>query len=240
MAKSGTEHRWRFRRLGGFDQVMLESGADICHLPELDQKLWAALSCPTTGVDFDIHTLSLLDTDGDGRIRVPEIVAAVDWTCRVLRDPNDLLSGETGLPLAAINAETEEGDKVLRSARAVLENLGVADADRIDAADTADTNRIITAMRFNGDGIVPPAAAGEDEELAAAIEDILGCVGGTADRSGAEGLSAEQLDRFVEQANAYLSWYAEAEVDATQILPLGDATEVAAAAFSAVRAKIDD
>ena len=39
-------YRWRFNRLGGFDQVLIETGEDICHLEELDQKLWAALSCP--------------------------------------------------------------------------------------------------------------------------------------------------------------------------------------------------
>ena len=44
-------HRWRFHRLGGFDQVRIESGADICHLPELDQKLWAAQR-PTSGLSL--------------------------------------------------------------------------------------------------------------------------------------------------------------------------------------------
>ncbi len=81
-------HRWRFTQLGGFDQVVIDSAEDIRHLPELNQKLWAALSCPTTGVEFDRHTLALLDTDGDGRIRVPEVLAAAQWVCKVLKDPN--------------------------------------------------------------------------------------------------------------------------------------------------------
>ena len=80
-------HRWRFRRLGGFDQVIIDSGDDICHLPELDQKLWAALSCPTTGIELDARTLKLLDSDGDGRIRVPEVLAAVTRVCGVLKRP---------------------------------------------------------------------------------------------------------------------------------------------------------
>ncbi|CRI65418.1 hypothetical protein THIOKS12340031 [Thiocapsa sp. KS1] len=71
MAKSDRtrEFRWRFHRLGGFDQVRIETGADVCHLAELDQKLRATLSCPTTGLELDAHTLTLLDTDEDGRIR---------------------------------------------------------------------------------------------------------------------------------------------------------------------------
>lgn len=50
-------YRWRFVRLGGFDQVRLETGADLVHLDELDQKLWTALSCPTQGLEFDALSL---------------------------------------------------------------------------------------------------------------------------------------------------------------------------------------
>ena len=79
-------HRWRFCRLGGFDQVRLETAEDIQHLAELDQKLWAALSCPVNGLEFDARTLAMLDSDGDGRVRVQEVLAAVQWTCSVLRN----------------------------------------------------------------------------------------------------------------------------------------------------------
>ena len=41
-----TKHRWRFYRAGGVDQVRLDRGADILNLPDLDQKLWVALSAP--------------------------------------------------------------------------------------------------------------------------------------------------------------------------------------------------
>ena len=69
-------HHWRFFRAGGFDQVKLERGADLLNLDQLDQKLWVALACPTRGIEFDIKTLDLIDTDKDGRIRAPEIIAA--------------------------------------------------------------------------------------------------------------------------------------------------------------------
>jgi hypothetical protein len=36
-------HKWRFFRSGGFDQVRLETGADLKALDQLDPKLWAAL-----------------------------------------------------------------------------------------------------------------------------------------------------------------------------------------------------
>jgi hypothetical protein len=235
----GNGHHWRFHRLGGFDQVRIETGEDIRHLPELDQKLWAALSCPARSVEFDEHTLALLDTDGDGRIRVPEVLAAVNWACRVLRDPGDLLKGEASLPLAAINPATEEGRRVLGSARRILENLGKTDAGFITAEDTADTRRIFASTRFNGDGVVLPASA-DDPGLARVIEDIMACVGSTPDRSGSDGISQALADHFFEVAHAYADWWAEAEADAQNVLPRGDETEATVQAFEAVKAKIDD
>ena len=71
-----SSHNWRFFRAGGFDQVRLDSGIDIMNLDKLDQKLWVALACPTRGLEFDTKTLELIDTDKDGRIRAPEIIAA--------------------------------------------------------------------------------------------------------------------------------------------------------------------
>lgn len=79
--KSVAPHKWRFARVGGFDQVRLQTGADLLALDQLDQKLWASLACPTHGLELDSRTLELIDSNGDGRIRVPEILGAVnmDW-----------------------------------------------------------------------------------------------------------------------------------------------------------------
>ena len=73
-------HQWKFFRAGGFDQVRIDTAADLLNLKDLDQKLWVALSCPTRGIEFDARTLELLDSDADGRIRAPELLAAIDWT----------------------------------------------------------------------------------------------------------------------------------------------------------------
>src|SRR5436190_22573846 len=79
-------HTWRFFRAGGFDQVRLQSGADLAALDQLDQKLWVALAVPATGLEFDSRTLSLIDTDKDGRIRPPELIAAAKWVCEWLKN----------------------------------------------------------------------------------------------------------------------------------------------------------
>src|SRR5512138_1257535 len=98
-----SHHPWRFFRAGGFDQVRLETGADLAHLDELDQKLWVALACPTSGLEFDAKTLALIDTDRDGRIRPPELIAAMKWAGACLKNPDDLLKGAPDLALGAIN-----------------------------------------------------------------------------------------------------------------------------------------
>ncbi len=74
-----TGYNWRFFKTARLAQVKIENGEDLAHLAELDRKLWTALSSPTTGVRFDTRMLALMDTDGDGRIRVPEVLAAIDF-----------------------------------------------------------------------------------------------------------------------------------------------------------------
>src|SRR6184192_1510354 len=95
--------QWRFFRAGGFDQVKLERGADLLALDQLDLKLWVALACPASGVEFDKATLALMDTDKDGRIRAPELIAAVKWAAGLLKNPDDLLKGAPTLRVGAIN-----------------------------------------------------------------------------------------------------------------------------------------
>ena len=47
---------WRFFRAGGFDQVRLDTAAELLAIDQLDQKLWVALSCPVKGIEFDART----------------------------------------------------------------------------------------------------------------------------------------------------------------------------------------
>ena len=96
------QHRWSFFRAGDFDQVKLRTGEDLMNLESLDQKLWVALACPTSGLEIDARTLSLIDTDQDGRVRASELIAAVKFAGGNLKNPDDLLKGNETLSLAAI------------------------------------------------------------------------------------------------------------------------------------------
>src|SRR5437763_17046988 len=79
-------YQFRFYRMGGLDQVALESGDDLAHLHELDQKLWVALSCPVKGLELEERTLELLDLDKDGRVRAGAMLAALRWCAARRKD----------------------------------------------------------------------------------------------------------------------------------------------------------
>ncbi|MDB6113638.1 MAG: hypothetical protein JWQ83_726 [Lacunisphaera sp.] len=230
-------HIWKFFRTGELDQVSLETGADLRHLDELDQKLWVALSCPVKGLELDEKTLALIDTDGDGHIRVPELIAAIKWADTRLEDLGDLLKGGEALPLKAINSTTPEGKAILASARQILSRLGRNNAEAITADDASDTAKIFSANALNGDGVIPPEAT-EDPETQALIKDIIACLGGTADRTGQIGVTSEQVQTFYTELTAYADWVAQSSTK--DIAILGDATDAAVAALRAVRGKVED
>jgi hypothetical protein len=233
-----TSHRWRFFRAGGFDQAKVETGADLAHLDQLDQKLWVALACPIAGLEFDAQTLALIDTDKDGRIRAPELIAAARWATGLLKNPDDLLKSSPMLPLSAINDGNPAGKELFSSARQILINLGKKDAVAITLEDTADTAKIFAQTNFNGDGIVPVESA-PDDATKSVITDIMACLGTEMDRSGKPGVNQARVDQFFAEAQAYADWWKKAEGDGN-ILPLGEATAAASAAVRAVKTKVDD
>ena len=55
-----------------------------------DLKNWYAIACPTTGVRFDLRTLELMDVDHDGRVRSPEVQAALAYLKEKGVSPDDL------------------------------------------------------------------------------------------------------------------------------------------------------
>jgi hypothetical protein len=176
-------HHWKFFRAGGFDQVKLESGADLANLDQLDQKLWVALACPVHGLEFDSRTLELIDTDKNGRVRAPELITAAKWATSLLKDPDDLLKGQSSLPLASINDSVPEGKAILGAAKQILAEVGRKDAAEMTLDDVVAAEKIYSALNFNGDGIVPADVAGDDATKGV-ITDIITCMGGEPDGSG--------------------------------------------------------
>ena len=180
----------------------------------------------------------MIDTDKDGRIRAPEIIAAAKWATGLLKNPDDLIKGSPSLPLASINDATPDGKQILASAKQILINLGKPDATAIELAEATDTVKIFATTTFNGDGIIPADAA-DDDATKAVITDIMACMGIETDRSGKPGISQAKADAFFAEAQAHSDWWKQSEGDQT-ILPLGEDTAAASAAVNAVKVKVND
>ncbi len=230
-------HTFQFFRAGGIDQVHFATGADLVHLNELDHTLWAALACPTKGLSIDARTLELIDTDGDGRIRSRELSAAAAWVGAVLAPGawDRLLAGDDGLSLASL-ATTGDGPRLATAARSALEVVGKKGAPLITVADAVAATRAFDARPFNGDGVVPAASAPEEATRALAGE-VITCTGGSTDRSGAKGFTADQVTAFFTAVGEHAAWLAQADAS---VMVVGDQTSAARAALEAVRTKIDD
>ena len=122
------DYKWTYASIGGSTRVKIQSGEDIRHLGELDEKMWTVLSCPTAGLEIDETSLKLMDTDNDGKLHVQEVIKTANWLCATLTNPDILLKGEAQLKVA---------DIVDESIRAVAEKIatdGVITLDAVRAA----------------------------------------------------------------------------------------------------------
>lgn len=233
------KHIWQFARVGGMNRVCLERGEDLIYLDTLDQKLWTALSCPVNGLEIDSATLEMIDTDKDGKIRVPEILAAVKWVTSVVKDADTLIGKNTTMPLSEINTETELGKILFASARQLLTNIGKPDEEVITVEDVSDTVAIFENTRFNGDAIIH-AGSTDDEDLKLLIGQIIECEGAVPDRSGNDGVDTGKIEAFYTQCEALLTWKKKSEDESQAILPFGGKTEDAYNSFLELKSKIDD
>ncbi|MBQ6175719.1 MAG: hypothetical protein IJK29_00835 [Bacteroidales bacterium] len=229
------KYNWTFTSVGGTVRVKITSGADIAHLGELDRKLWTVLSCPAKNLEFDQKTLELIDADHDGNIRVDEVIATAQWLTTVLKDHDLLLTRGTEIPFAAFNEENPEGAKLLASAKQILANLKL-EKDSIALEDTADMTKIFADTKFNGDGVITPASA-DDEKLAALVTTITEKIGKAADRSGADGVTADHIEAFYTALADYATWQA---AGTKEVFPFGDKTADALAAVNALKDKVAD
>ena len=229
-------HTWTFQRVGGLDQVVLKNADDIINLPNLDPKLWVALSCPTTGLDFDQRTLQLLDSDNDGRIRIPDILDAISWAKdKIVSFDNIVQSSET-LPLSQIDDSTEQGKKLLVTAHSILANLNKSQADYLTQDDVQQSLKINASKLYNGDLIFPPS--GElSPEMQNFIQTAIKTTGAQKDMSGQDGINLEIALTFVKNLKSWQAW--QTDISNTQT-PFGENRSEIWKLVQELKPKIDD
>ena len=227
------KHSWDYENIGGSTRVKITTGADIANLGELDVKKWSVLSCPVTGLDIDEKSMKYIDADGDGRIRVGDVVATAQWLTAVVKDADLLVKGADSIDVMNFNQENADGKRLYNSAKQILVNLA-KEGNVISLADTKDITAIFAKTRFNGDGVITEQTAEADDEKAV-IAAIVKTLGGVADRCGAAGANAELIEKFYQALADYLAWN-EAMVDA----PYGADTDKAIEAYNALDVKMKD
>lgn len=228
--------QWRFFRAGGFDQVRLDSAAELLSIGDLDQKLWVALSCPVQGIEFDARTLAMVDSDGDGHVRAPELIAAVQWAGERLVDRDVLISKLPGVPLAAIRGDDEAGERIIAAAKELLASQGATDGvvsvDAATAAQALFAEQALAAWEVAGAAVkvVGEGTADAHGALVAVTEKIddwfVRCRLAAFDPRAAEAMNAG-VDALVALGATTLSVDAQglaalplAQVQATAALPL--------------------
>ena len=227
------KYKWEFENIGGSLRVKIASGADIAHLSELDPKMWTVLSCPVKGLEINEKSLSYIDLDADGKIRINDVVKTAEWITGALKNPDLLLQGSDSIEISQFNTEDASGAKLAASSRQILSNLG-KEGETISMSDTADIAAIFAKTRFNGDGVITDASS-DDADDKAAIAAAVATIGGVQDRSGAMGVDAATVESFYKTLADYAAW-----CDAAVELPYADQTDKALAAYEALDAKVKD
>lgn len=226
-------YKWDFESIGGTSRVKITRGEDIAHLAELDPKMWTVLSCPVNGLEIDEKSLAYMDCDGDGKLRVNDVICTSKWITGLLKDADLLIEGKDSIDINQIDVETDAGKKLFNSAKQILANLG-REGSVISIADTADNAAIFAKTRFNGDGIITEASSDEAADKAA-INAAVASLGGVLDRSGVMGINADMVETFYKALAEYKAWN-----DAAVEAPYGDRTDAAIAAYAALDAKVKD
>ena len=139
--KNNSKYKWDFENIGGTTRVRITSGEDIRHLPELDPKMWTVLACPVNGLEISEKSLSYMDTDKDGKLRINDVIAVSQWLTGALKNADLLLEGKDCISIDEFNQENEVGKKLYSAAVQILKNLGKEGGviSLADASDKADT-----------------------------------------------------------------------------------------------------
>ncbi|MBP5603316.1 MAG: hypothetical protein J6X78_11390 [Treponema sp.] len=240
MKRNNEKYSYHFMQNGGLIQAKISTIDDVLNLRDLDPKMWTALACPVQGLEFSEETLSILDTDKNGRVRQPEILEAVEYIRKYFSRPEIIMQKGDSIPLDAMSSEPFAcGHSPLDSAKSVLSILEKSDASELKLEDLSVNDKLFAPNVFNGDGVLC-AECVKDEAVANVIKDIITCTGGTDDISGVKGITRTQTEEFFNNAKALKEWRDSGAKNDPKIFFLKDATDAAAKSFMAIKEKVND
>ncbi|NVJ00852.1 kinesin [Myxococcus sp. AM009] len=189
-----------YRRYGGSLQVDIPSFDVLVEAIRIPETQWIATACPLEGLSCDPRLLTLMDADGNGRIRVAEVRAAVDWAARQLKDRR---GADAASDVLALDALSEEARPLRGAAEMILRTLKATDAGRISLAQVRESEKALRESGQNGDGIIAPAHL--PEHLRPLAQALMASFPALTNRAGQAGVDATLVKRFREERAALLA-----------------------------------
>jgi len=236
------KHDLTFQRYGRSYHLAIRHSEDLRRVLTLDEGHWLATGAPVTALNLDPPFLAYVDYDGNGRIMCFEVRAAIEWLLANLSDHNGINIASPQLQLDCLNTTTQDGKRIQEAARKILRQLDKQDSPSITLEDVRAVKTDIEARPTSEAGVILPEAV-TDEDTRQFVRDIIATVGGVDHPGGKQGVDQARLDEFLTQAQAHLDWLAESEPadgdPRTDIMPLGDDTAEAVAAYSELKEKLD-
>ena len=211
-----SKYKWNFANVGGVTRVRIETAEDIRHLGELDKKMWTVLSCPVNGLEISSDSLSLMDQDGDGQLRLKEVVATADWLCATLKDPQSLFEQSDSILLDNIIDESivAVARKIVESLKLKVERISLADVQAAIDAIAIETPEM-PAVPFEADVIA--AYKAKSPEYAAYFEQEklqkLG-LASIPEETPKPGMTEK---KFIEMGDQISKWESEVESIKSQV-----------------------
>ncbi|QSQ16220.1 kinesin [Myxococcus landrumensis] len=188
-----------YRRYGGSLQVDIPTFDVLVEAARIPETQWIATACPLEGLSCDPAFLAFMDSDGNGRVRVAEVRAAVAWAAKLLKDRRGADAGSDVLELASLSTDAAH---LRGAAEMILRTLGAQDLGRISLAQVRESDKALRQSGQNGDGIVAPALL--PESLRPLAKDVMASFPEVKNRSGEAGVDAAMLKRFREEREALL------------------------------------
>ena len=231
--------RFRYRRRGGVRQLVLTDGEQLRGLKQVDARNWIVLSAPARGHEIDDASLQAIDTGGDGRIRVQEILDAIRWLETVIVSFKDVPDGVDSIQAGELRTDTPEARKIAISLEA-LSGLFDETPTSFTLQHLAKGVAKLREVPLNGDGFID-ARVTENEALRGLIELISGTMQTEQETAVSDGVNKEMADSFYRACDDYRKWHETGADPQTleSLFPLGSSTEPAAKALMAIKDKVD-
>ncbi|GMT95946.1 hypothetical protein KH5H1_00650 [Corallococcus caeni] len=189
-----------YRRYGGSLQVDIPDFNTLTEAVRIPATQWMALACPMEGIACDPRFLTLMDADGNRRIRVEELRAAVDWTAARLKDRKGADAGSDVLDLSALS---DTANNLKGAAELVLRTLNAPDTTRLSLEQLRTSDKALRDAGKNGDGIIAPVSL--PERLRPLAQSIIAAFPPRTNRAGLAGVDVDLVKRFREERAALLT-----------------------------------